>query len=134
MLMKDGTYINSTCINEIIYEEVNVNDNKIYMVEFEGSLLEIKEGHMPFGLFNIVPGFRMVPTIEENMEFSFIFKGEKLYFEKEGTTRYVLNFGRIKSVSNVDNIYWRIVMIDNEEYWFKAFEANFKPFISKLIA
>lgn len=134
MLLKDGTYINSTCINEILYEEVGVNDPKIYKAEFQGSLIEVKEGHMPFGLFNIVPGFRLIPTIEENMEFSFIYRDEKLHFEKEGTTRYVLNFTRIRYVSSIDNIYWRIEMIDGEEYWFKAFEANFKPFISKLIA
>lgn len=141
MNLKNKMYVNSTVVNEILYRDageisldmksreyftLNPNNNTEYVGIINPELL--------FGLFHIVPGFRIIQTIEETMEFSLNYNHETLYFEKEESIRYALNVSRILSVENIDSLYWRIVMVDGTCYWFKAFSENFKQFLTKLAA
>lgn len=140
MKLKNGMYLNGTMTNEIIYEEkageVSLNiSERTYLVNNPNNKLEhikIENPESVFGFFNIVPGFRLIPTIEEEMEFSISYNKIPLYFEKEENIRYVLNINRILTIENPETMFWRIVMVDGTEYWFKAFTENFKSFLLKL--
>lgn len=140
MKLKNGMYLNGTLTNEIIYEEksgevsLNISD-RTYLVSNPNNKTEyikIENPENVFGFFNIVPGFRLIPTIEEEMEFSITYNKVPTYFEKEENIRYALNINRILTVENPETMFWRIVMIDGTEYWFKAFTENFKSFLLKL--
>lgn len=134
MNLKNGLYVNGSYINDIIFEEVEKIEDRKYYVNLDKKLIEVSGHAINFTKFIIVPGFRLIPTIEEQSETAIAYNKENLFFEKENKTRYLLNVDRVFTVECVDNVFWKVTTIDNDEYWFKAFNENFKHFISKLVS
>lgn len=136
MFTIEGTYINKDFVNEIIFDEKDIKDNNVtkYQVLVEEELLEIKKEEINFSIFIIVPGYRIIETIQEELELTFNYKDEVLNFELERGVRYHLNRDNIKIAKIINSQYLRIVMSNSEVLWFKGFPENFKGFLSKLSA
>ena len=136
MFTVEGIYINKDFVNEIIFDEKDIKDNNVtkYQVLVEEELMEIKKEEINFSIFIIVPGYRIIETIQEELEITFNYKDEILKFEQERGVRYHLNRDNIKNAKIINSQYLRIIMSDNEVLWFKGFPENFKGFLSKLSA
>ena len=133
MLLKNGNYVNSRWVNYVLFDDSIKNiSERIYKVEFGGEIEEVPVTQIPVTKFLVFPGVRLISTIPEQMEYTFDYKEEELYFEIETDVRYMLNLENVAYINHVGNIFWLIVMNNGEEIWFKAFHDNVKNFINNL--